>query len=405
MEARPSSSSVQGVASLVLALAVSLTAGHADVGHANCNGEWKQCGGGSWAGPTCCVSGHWCKKIDPMWYHQCVPGVNPSPPATTTTKAPTLAPTVAPTVPPPTLAPTSAPTFAPPTPAPAPLTCAALCSRTVIGACGTASTDKTICEQKYMVKIGRGVPCVWKACGCFANGENLLQCPCVPAPAPEPESELEEEEEPEPEREEEEEEPEPEREEEEEPEPEREEEEEPESEREEEEEPEPESEREEEEEEPRPESTPEPMPEPTPVPSPEPTPEPSPCALMCAKTNLRDEGVWCSKYNNNEAKCLQSYLQAPSYQGGKSVPCRYTEKGKCKAWKDAKVQCSSYSCPESFLQVEDDSPARSIRKHSFLSRALLQVDQCLGSETALHEDVDRENTAAEEHLDSSQVGL
>lgn len=352
------------MAFLVLAIALSLTAGQSDIGHANCVGEWGQCGGGNVA-PTCCVSGYWCKKVDPQWYHQCVPGTDPNPPAPAPTKAPPLAPTDAPTLPPPV-----APPVAPPTPAPAPLTCAGLCSRTKTGACGAAA-DKTICEQTYIVKIGLGVPCVWKSCGCFANGENLLQCSCVPAPEPEPESE--EEEESEPEREEEEEEPEPEREEEE----------------------------EEEEDEEEPESTP----EPTPAPAPEPTPEPSPCALMCAKTNLRDEGAWCSKYNKKEADCLQSYLQASNYQGGKSVPCRYTSKRKCKANKDAKVDCRSYSCPQSFLQVGDERSERSVRKHSFLSRALLQLDQCLGSEIVLDEDVDNQKAAAEEHLGSGTLGL
>jgi len=382
MEARPLSSKAQQrfgsawaaqvMAFLVLAIAVSLTAGHSDVGHAGCAGEWKQCGGGTFT-PTCCVSGTWCKKVDPMWYWQCVPGTDPNPPAPATTKAPTLAPTAAPTLPP-----TIAPTLAPPTPAPAPLTCAGLCSRTKTGACGAAA-DKTMCEQKYIAKIGLGVPCVWKSCGCFANGENLLQCSCVPAPEPEPESE--EEEESEPEREEEESEPERE---EEESEPEREEEEE-----------EPEPEREEEEEEP----------EPTPAPAPEPTPEPSPCALMCAKTNLRDENAWCNKYNRKEADCLQSYLQASNYQGGKSVPCKYTSKRKCKANKDAKVDCKSYSCPQSFLQVGDERSERSIRKHSFLSRVLLQLDQCLGSEIVFDEDVDNQNAAGEEHHGSGIVGL
>jgi len=38
-----------------------------------CVEAWGQCGGGSHAGPTCCVSGHFCKKIDALWYHQCVP--------------------------------------------------------------------------------------------------------------------------------------------------------------------------------------------------------------------------------------------------------------------------------------------------------------------------------------------
>jgi len=56
----------------------------------NCAGPWEQCGGGSHSGPTCCVPGHYCKKIDVLWYHQCVPGrrlAAPAPPLPTPTAA------------------------------------------------------------------------------------------------------------------------------------------------------------------------------------------------------------------------------------------------------------------------------------------------------------------------------
>nr|AGG68961.1 XynC [Humicola insolens] len=45
---------------------------------------WGQCGGIGWNGPTTCVSGATCTKIND-WYHQCLPGGNNNnpPPATT----------------------------------------------------------------------------------------------------------------------------------------------------------------------------------------------------------------------------------------------------------------------------------------------------------------------------------
>merc|ERR550525_2011711 len=45
---------------------------------------WGKCGGSGYFGATCCTAGHWCKPIDPIWYHQCVPGAPPAaaPPAT-----------------------------------------------------------------------------------------------------------------------------------------------------------------------------------------------------------------------------------------------------------------------------------------------------------------------------------
>ncbi|KAM7188945.1 hypothetical protein V8F20_010357 [Naviculisporaceae sp. PSN 640] len=46
---------------------------------------WGQCGGNNWSGPTTCVSGAYC-HVQNAWYHQCIPGSNPSP--TTTTQAP-----------------------------------------------------------------------------------------------------------------------------------------------------------------------------------------------------------------------------------------------------------------------------------------------------------------------------
>ncbi|CAM9742424.1 unnamed protein product, partial [Ectocarpus sp. 13 AM-2016] len=38
----------------------------------NCAGEWGQCGGNQWQGPTCCEEGNDC-VVGNEWYHQCIP--------------------------------------------------------------------------------------------------------------------------------------------------------------------------------------------------------------------------------------------------------------------------------------------------------------------------------------------
>ncbi|KAL2257374.1 hypothetical protein VTK26DRAFT_259 [Humicola hyalothermophila] len=48
---------------------------------------WGQCGGMGWTGPTLCVDGAYCHQQN-QWYHQCIPGSDPStPPAPPTTTA------------------------------------------------------------------------------------------------------------------------------------------------------------------------------------------------------------------------------------------------------------------------------------------------------------------------------
>lgn len=37
-----------------------------------CADGWTQCGGGSWAGPSCCIDGYTCNQVD-KYYAQCVP--------------------------------------------------------------------------------------------------------------------------------------------------------------------------------------------------------------------------------------------------------------------------------------------------------------------------------------------
>lgn len=39
---------------------------------------WGQCGGSGWNGPTACVDGAYCFQQN-QWYHQCIPGSDPSP--------------------------------------------------------------------------------------------------------------------------------------------------------------------------------------------------------------------------------------------------------------------------------------------------------------------------------------
>jgi len=303
----------------------------------------------------------------------CPSGGNGAPVAT-----PALPPTVAPMATPtpapmsaPTAAPSTAPTASPtppstevPTPAPvAALTCTELCARSQVTACSASATDQTTCEQSFMVKLGFGIPCFWKPCGCFANGENILSgCACGTTPEPEPESEEEEEEE------------------------EGEEEQEEEEEGEEEEEEEGEEEEEEEESETTREPTLKPTPAPTPEPtSTEPTAAPSKCAAFCGKTNMRLQDTGCGASEDKDS-CLNTYLQASDFKRGWSVPCKWA-KGACKAAAGKRVDCTSYSCVESFLQVEAATSSREVRKHHFLARALLQVEQCVQTETYIEEDV------------------
>ncbi|KAF9739088.1 hypothetical protein PMIN02_003975 [Paraphaeosphaeria minitans] len=47
---------------------------------------WSQCGGNGWSGPTTCVSGSVCSKVND-WYFQCIPGSGGGSPAPTTTAA------------------------------------------------------------------------------------------------------------------------------------------------------------------------------------------------------------------------------------------------------------------------------------------------------------------------------
>lgn len=50
---------------------------------------WSQCGGMGWAGPTGCVSGYVCTKLND-YYSQCVPGSTTAAPVTTTLKTSTV---------------------------------------------------------------------------------------------------------------------------------------------------------------------------------------------------------------------------------------------------------------------------------------------------------------------------
>jgi len=146
---------------------------------------WVQCGGSTWTGATCCQGGHHCSRQD-EWYSQCLPG-DEAPPATTPQPTPPPDPPVtqAPTTEaPPTEAPvTQAPTTeAPPTEAPPAGGCAQLCGRrnlTQSGGCGKVSSDEAACREGYIVKGDAAMPCAWTACGCFADGEQLQECPAL----------------------------------------------------------------------------------------------------------------------------------------------------------------------------------------------------------------------------------
>jgi len=129
-----------------------------------CSAVWVQCGGNGWTGAACCEAGSHCSRQS-EWYSQCKPG-NEAPPATTPQPTPV----------------TQAPTEAPATGAPPPVGgCASLCVRqnwTQSGGCGS-STDEASCSEGYIVKGEIAVPCAWTGCGCFADGEQLQECPAL----------------------------------------------------------------------------------------------------------------------------------------------------------------------------------------------------------------------------------
>jgi len=128
---------------------------------ANCLAAWRQCGGGSHTGPTCCVSGHYCKKIDPQWYHQCVPGADPNPMPSPTPA--TLPPTTAPS-------PDGSQTTTPPSPGG---TCA--CSKSTVwdGSLGRF-VDGSFCNQNF----GGQNPYISAGGGEGAGGGHSGQEPC-----------------------------------------------------------------------------------------------------------------------------------------------------------------------------------------------------------------------------------
>jgi len=61
-------------------------------GDGSCQSAWAQCGGQSWHGATCCVSGYTCVRSS-KWYSQCKPGASTGPsPSSNPTPAPTTSP-------------------------------------------------------------------------------------------------------------------------------------------------------------------------------------------------------------------------------------------------------------------------------------------------------------------------
>merc|ERR1711948_75193 len=47
--------------------------------------------------------------------------------------------------------------------------------------CSAYSSDEASCREGYIVRASVAIPCVWKTCGCFADGEQLRDCPTLDA--------------------------------------------------------------------------------------------------------------------------------------------------------------------------------------------------------------------------------
>jgi len=79
-----------------------------------------------------------------------------------------------------------------PEPEPRPSTCSQLCSLVKTDRCDVLA-DKQACQGGYITRGNFAVACAWEGCaGCFAEGNNLLECPnlatlCSSGPEPEPE--------------------------------------------------------------------------------------------------------------------------------------------------------------------------------------------------------------------------
>jgi len=67
-----------------------------------------------------------------------------------------------------------------PTALPEALSCEGLCGRLNVsssyGRCSALTTELS-CLQSYMTDGNLAIPCSWTHCGCYADGESLVECP------------------------------------------------------------------------------------------------------------------------------------------------------------------------------------------------------------------------------------
>jgi len=168
----------------------------------DCAAVWGQCGGQHWSGATCCQQGSVC-QFDSPWYSQCIPA-DPTPqPSVETTSEPDVDPEreaepenhteVEPeseadpenqteVEPESEAEPENQTEVEPeaPTSPPEAVSCEGLCSRlNVSSSCGRCSALATelSCFQSYITNGNLAVPCSWSHCGCYADGDSLVECP------------------------------------------------------------------------------------------------------------------------------------------------------------------------------------------------------------------------------------
>lgn len=114
-----------------------------------------------------------------VWYSQCIPAdTTPQPPVTTTPEPevepegegePEVETEAEPEVEPET-----------PTASPNPLSCMEFCDRLNVSSSDKRCADLTTevsCIHSYITNRNSAVPCLWNSCGCYADGDSLVDCP------------------------------------------------------------------------------------------------------------------------------------------------------------------------------------------------------------------------------------